>query len=259
MEEGMYPCDKIINKPITLTDANGKPFTPRNGSKARLNEEVTLRWMLQNSNNWGSATLMSMLAPEQLVKLMRSFGLSGYIPPVVSLCLGPNEVSVSEMVSAYTTFPNKGIRVTPVFVTHITDNKGNVIANFTTNTTEVINEKTSYKMINMMQAVLDGGTGSRVRYKYGVRASAGGKTGTTNDNSDGWFIGYTPELVSGVWVGWEDRQIHFASMAEGQGANMALPIWAMYMKKVLEDTSIGYNPSARFNIPEWFNPNEGCE
>ena len=166
MEEGMYPCDKIINKPITLTDANGKPFTPRNGSKARLNEEVTLRWMLQNSNNWGSATLMSMLAPEQLVKLMRSFGLSGYIPPVVSLCLGPNEVSVSEMVSAYTTFPNKGIRVTPVFVTHITDNKGNVIANFTTNTTEVINEKTSYKMINMMQAVLDGGTGSRVRYKY---------------------------------------------------------------------------------------------
>ena len=198
MEEGMYPCDKIINKPITLTDANGKPFTPHNGSKARLNEEVTLRWMLQNSNNWGSATLMSMLAPEQLVKLMRSFGLSGYIPPVVSLCLGPNEVSVSEMVSAYTTFPNKGIRVTPVFVTHITDNKGNVIANFTTNTTEVINEKTSYKMINMMQAVLDGGTGSRVRYKYGVRASAGGKTGTTNDNSDGWFIGYTPELVNDV-------------------------------------------------------------
>jgi penicillin-binding protein 1A len=259
MEEGMYPCDKIINQPVTLTDANGKPFTPRNGSKARLNEQVTLRWMLQNSNNWGSATLMGMLAPEQLVKLMRSFGISGYIPPVVSLCLGPNEVSVAEMVAAYTTFPNKGIRTTPVFVTHITDNKGNVIAQFSTNTIEVVNEKTAYKMINMMQAVLDGGTGSRVRYKYGVNAPAGGKTGTTNDNSDGWFIAYTPQLVSGVWVGWEDRQIHFASMAEGQGANMALPIWAMYMKQVLEDTSLGYSPSARFNIPEWFNPNEGCE
>lgn len=259
MEEGMYPCDKIINQPVTLTDANGKPFTPRNGSKARLNEQVTLRWMLQNSNNWGSATLMGMLAPEQLVKLMRSFGISGYIPPVVSLCLGPNEVSVAEMVAAYTTFPNKGIRTTPVFVTHITDNKGNVIAQFATNTIEVVNEKTAYKMINMMQAVLDGGTGSRVRYKYGVNAPAGGKTGTTNDNSDGWFIAYTPQLVSGVWVGWEDRQIHFASMAEGQGANMALPIWAMYMKQVLEDTSLGYSPSARFNIPEWFNPNEGCE
>ena len=259
MEEGMYPCDKIINQPVTLTDANGKPFTPRNGSKARLNEQVTLRWMLQNSNNWGSATLMGMLAPEQLVKLMRSFGISGYIPPVVSLCLGPNEVSVAEMVAAYTTFPNKGIRTTPVFVTHITDNKGNVIAQFATNTIEVVNEKTAYKMINMMQAVLDGGTGSRVRYKYGVNAPAGGKTGTTNDNSDGWVIAYTPQLVSGVWVGWEDRQIHFASMAEGQGANMALPIWAMYMKQVLEDTSLGYSPSARFNIPEWFNPNEGCE
>lgn len=259
MEEGMYPCDKIVNQPVTLTDANGKPFTPRNGSKARLNEQVTLRWMLQNSNNWGSATLMGMLAPEQLVKLMRSFGISGYIPPVVSLCLGPNEVSVAEMVAAYTTFPNKGIRTTPIFVTHITDNKGNVIAQFTTNTIEVVNEKTAYKMINMMKAVLDGGTGSRVRYKYGVNAPAGGKTGTTNDNSDGWFIAYTPQLVSGVWVGWEDRQIHFASMAEGQGANMALPIWAMYMKQVLEDTSLGYSPSARFNIPEWFNPNEGCE
>ena len=114
-------------------------------------------------------------------------------------------MSVAEMVVAYTTFPNKGIRTTPVFVTHIIDNKGNVIVQFATNTIEVVNEKTAYKMINMMQAVFDGGTGSRVRYKYGVNAPAGGKTGTTNDNSDGWFIAYTPQLVSGVWVGWEDR------------------------------------------------------
>lgn len=259
MSEGMWPCDKLVNQPVTLIDGNGRPFTPRNGSKARIGETVTIRWMLQNSNNWGSAYLMSILSPEQLVKLMRSFGISGYIPPVVSLSLGPNEVSVSEMVGAYTTFPNRGIRVTPIFVTHITDNKGNLIASFTPKTVEVIDEETSYKMINMMQAVMDGGTGSRVRYKYGVNAPAGGKTGTTNDNSDGWFIAYTPQLVSGVWVGWEDRQIHFASMAEGQGANMALPIWALYMKKVLENPELGYDPAARFHIPEWFNANAGCE
>ena len=259
MSEGMWPCDNVINQPVTLIDGNGEPFTPRNGSKARIGESVTLRWMLQNSNNWGSATLMSMLSPEQLVKLMRSFGISGYIPPVVSLCLGPNEVSVSEMVSAYTTFPNKGIRVSPIFVTHITDNKGNLIATFTPKTVEVIDEETSYKMLNMMQAVMDGGTGSRVRYRYGLNMPAGGKTGTTNDNSDGWFIGYTPQLVSGVWVGWEDRQIHFANMAEGQGANMSLPIWAMYMKKVLADPNLGYDSSAHFSIPEWFNPNAGCQ
>lgn len=259
MSEGMWPCDKLVNQPVTLIDGNGRPFTPRNGSRARIGETVTIRWMLQNSNNWGSAYLMSILSPEQLVKLMRSFGISGYIPPVVSLSLGPNEVSVSEMVSAYTTFPNRGIRVTPIFVTHITDNKGNLIASFVPKTVEVIDEETSYKMINMMQAVMDGGTGSRVRYRYGVNSPAGGKTGTTNDNSDGWFIAYTPQLVSGVWVGWEDRQIHFASMAEGQGANMALPIWALYMKKVLANPELGYDPNARFNIPDWFDPNAGCE
>lgn len=259
MSEGMWPCDKVVNEPITLIDGNGKPFTPRNSSNARRGETVTIRWMLQNSNNWGSAYLMSILSPEQLVKLMRSFGILGYIPPVVSLALGPNEVSVSEMVSAYTTFPNRGIRVTPIFVTHITDNKGNLIAAFTPQTVEVIDEETSYKMINMMQAVMDGGTGSRVRYRYGINSPAGGKTGTTNDNSDGWFIAYTPQLVSGVWVGWEDRQIRFASMAEGQGANMALPIWALYMKKVLANPELGYDPAAKFNIPSWFDPNAGCE
>jgi penicillin-binding protein 1A len=268
MNEGMWPCDIMKNEPVTFLniDGRGTNFTPRNGSKAHLGEMVTLRWMLQQSNNYGSAYLMSLFTgtqtpspPTSLVKLMRNFGISGKIDPVVSLCLGPCEISVNEMVSAYTTFPNKGIRVTPVFVTHITDNKGNVIATFNTTTHEVINEETSYKMINMMQAVLDGGTGSRVRYRYGVTAPAAGKTGTTNDNSDGWFIGYTPQLVSGVWVGWEDRQVHFASMAEGQGANMALPVWALYMKKVLENGNLGYGTSANFNIPAWFSPNAGCQ
>ncbi len=249
MSEGMMPSDTILNQPITLKDGNGRDFTPRNGSKRRMGEYVSLKWMLQQSNNWGSATLMSMLSPNQLVKLMRSFGISGHIPAVVSLCLGPNEVSVDEMVSAYTTFPNKGIRMSPVFVTHITDNKGNIIANFTSRTTEVINEKTASKMINMMKAVIDGGTGYRIRYKYGISAQIGGKTGTTNNNSDGWFIGYTPKLVSGVWVGWEDRQIHFANTSKGQGANMALPIWAIYMKKVFANQQLGYDETDIFKLP----------
>lgn len=268
MINGMYPCDRAVNQPITFynVDGRGKTFTPRNGSKAHLGETVSLRWGLQQSNNWLTAYVMSLFSgtedpifPKDLVKLMRKFGISGRIDEVVSLCLGPCEISVNEMVSAYTTFPNKGFRSTPVFVTHITDNKGNKIAEFSTIQSEVISEETSYKMIDMMQAVVNGGTASRIRHKYGVTSPAAGKTGTTNDNADGWFIGYTPQLVSGVWVGWEDKQIHFTNMAEGQGANMALPVWALYMKKVFENKELGYSTTVNFNIPDWFKANAGCD
>ncbi|MDR1592491.1 MAG: transglycosylase domain-containing protein [Prevotellaceae bacterium] len=258
MNEGFWPCDMVKNQSYTLQDALGRDFTPRNSSNARLNEMVTIRWGLQQSNNYITAYLMSCFTPQQLVKLMRSFGIQGDIPAVVSLCLGPNEVSVAEMVDAYTTFPNKGIRVNPVFVTHIEDGKGNLIASFVPTTEEVIDEQTSYKMLDMMSAVMDGGTGSRVRYLYGVKAPACGKTGTTQNNADGWFIGYTPSLVSGVWVGWEDRTVHFNNMAEGQGASMALPIWAMYMKKVLENPDLGYSSSEQFDFPSWFDASAGC-
>jgi penicillin-binding protein 1A len=256
MNEGMLPCDATVKQHIQLLDALGRPLNVR-GSTTRMGELVTLRWGLQNSDNFVTAYLMSLFPPEQMVKLMRNFGISGYIPPVVSLCFGPCEISVNEMVSAYTTFPNKGIRTTPVFVTHITENNGNIIADFSTKTNEVINEETSYKMINMMSAVVNGGTGSRAR-RYGFTAPAAGKTGTTNDNSDGWFIGYTPQLVSGCWVGWEDRQIHFSNMGEGQGAAMALPVWALFMKKVYANGNLGYTP-VQFSIPEWFDANRGCQ
>ena len=178
---------------------------------------------------------MSLFTPEQLIKLMRSFGIRGELVPVVSLCLGPCEVTVAEMVGAYTTFPNKGIRVEPLYVTHIEDANGNLIAGFIPKTEEVIDELTSYKMLNMLTGVMDGGTGIRVRYRYNVHAPAGGKTGTTQNHADGWFIGFTPTLVSGVWVGFEDRTVHFNSMLHGQGASMALPIWAYYIDKVLKD------------------------
>jgi penicillin-binding protein 1A len=163
------------------------------------------------------------------------------------------------MVDAYTAFPNKGIRVEPIYVTRIEDANGNIIATFAPKMHEIFSETTAYKMIYMMRSVVDGGTGGRIRSKYGLNMQMGGKTGTTQNNSDGWFMGYTPSLVSGVWVGGEDRDIHFDGIAEGQGASMALPIWALYMKKVLNDHSIGYSSSETFEIPSSFNVNEGCE
>ena len=259
MEEGMWPCDKTVNKSITLIDGNGHPWTPKNASKSRIGETVTLRWGLANSNNWISAYLMSLFTPESMVKLMRSFGIRGHLDPVVSLCLGPCEISVGEMVDAYTAFANKGIRVEPVYVTRIEDANGNVIGRFTPQMHEIFSETTAYKMIYMMRAVVDGGTGGRIRGTYGLTMPMGGKTGTTQNNSDGWFMGYTPSLVSGVWVGGEDRSIHFDNIAEGQGASMALPIWALYMKKVLADKDLGYSASEQFDIPSSFNANSGCE
>ena len=258
MEEGMWPCDQVINQPTTIHTPSG-PWTPRNSSKSRVGQSVSLKWGLANSNNWISAYLMSMFTPEAMVKLMRSFGIRGQLDPVPSLCLGIADISVAEMVDAYTAFPNKGIRVDPVYVTRIEDSNGNVIASFTPKMYEIFSESTSYKMIYMMRAVVDGGTGGRIRSRYGLRMQMAGKTGTTQNNSDGWFMGYTPSLVSGVWVGGEDRGIHFDNISEGQGASMALPIWALYMKKIYNDASLEYSQSEVFDIPETFNVNQGCE
>ena len=260
MEEGMWPCDKTTWQPITLKDGNGRSWSPKTTTKNKtVGDIVSLRWGLSNSDNWISAYLMSLFSPEAMVKLMRSFGIRGQIDPVVSLCLGPCEISVGEMVDAYTAFPNKGIRVDPVYVTRIEDANGNVIGKFTPQMHEIFSETTAYKMIYMMRAVVDGGTGGRIRRDYGLMMPMGGKTGTTQNNSDGWFMGYTPSLVSGVWVGGEDRSIHFDNIAQGQGASMALPIWALYMKKVLADRDLGYSASEQFDIPSSFNANSGCE
>ena len=158
------------------------------------------------------------------------------------------------MVSGYTAFVNQGIRCAPLFVTKIEDSHGNVIAQFQPLMNEVISEDNSYKMIDMLRAVVDNGTGNRLRYQYNITGEVGGKTGTTNNNSDGWFIGFTPQLVSGVWVGGEDRDIHFDSTSMGQGATMALPIWAYFMKLVYADKTLGYSPSVKFNVPSSFNP-----
>ena len=259
MDEGMWPCDSTVNDSITLVDGNGVAWTPRDDHHANQGEMVTLNWGLEKSSNWITAYLMSLFTPEQLVRMMRSFGIEGQLDPVVSLCLGPCEVSVKEMVDAYTTFPNKGIRVEPLFVTRIEDNNGNILATFTPKTYEIISETTSYKMIYMLRNVMDHGTGVRARFRYGFKAPMGGKTGTSQNHSDGWFVGFTPSLVSGVWVGGEDRSIHFDNMSAGQGANMALPIWALYMQKVYADEELGYSVEEQFDVPEWFDAEAGCK
>ena len=259
MDEGMWPCDSTVNDSITLIDGNGVAWTPRDDHHANQGEMVTLNWGLEKSSNWITAYLMSLFTPEQLVRMMRSFGIEGPLEPVVSLCLGPCEVSVQEMVDAYTTFPNKGIRVEPMYVTRIEDNNGNVLATFVPKTHEIINETTSYKIIYMLRNEMDHGTGVRARFRYGLKAPMGGKTGTSQNHSDGWFVGFTPSLVSGVWVGGEDRSIHFDNMSAGQGANMALPIWAIYMQKVYADEELGYSVEEQFDVPEWFDAEAGCK
>jgi penicillin-binding protein 1A len=260
MEEGMWPCDQTAWKPISFPIPGQEPWTPKTTTKGKnIGDIVTLRWGIANSDNWISAYLMSLFTPTALVKLMRSFGIRGQLDPVVSLCLGPCEISVGEMVDAYTAFANKGIRVEPVYVTRIEDANGNVIGKFTPQMHEIFSETTAYKMIYLMRGVVDGGTGSRIRNRYGLMMPMGAKTGTTQNNSDGWFMGYTPSLVSGCWVGGEDRSIHFDGIAEGQGASMALPIWALYMKKVLADPDLGYSASEQFDIPTSFNANAGCD
>ena len=259
MENGFSPCDQARHVEQTLIDENGTPWTPRNANDKRYGEMVTLKWGLANSYNSISAYLMGKLNPYDLVRLIHSFGVRNKaIDPVVSLCLGPCEISVGEMVSAYTAFANKGIRVAPLFVTRIEDSDGNVISTFAPQMEEVISASSTYKMLVMLRAVINEGTGGRVR-RYGITADMGGKTGTTNDNSDAWFMGFTPSLVSGCWVGGDERDIHFGRMTYGQGAAAALPIWAMYMKKVYDDPTLGYDQQERFKLPEGFDPCAGSE
>lgn len=255
MENGFSPCDLALNVQHTYMVA-GKPWTPRNASHKRAGEMVTLKWGLAQSSNWISAYLMSKLSPQQFVQLLHDYGINNPdIHPSMSLCLGPCEMTVAEMVSAYTTFANHGIRTAPMFVSRIEDNEGNVITNFQPRMNEVISEESANKMLVLLKGVVDGGTAGRLRYKYNFTGEIGGKTGTTNRNSDAWFMGFTPQLVSGSWVGGDDRDIHFDSMRMGQGATMALPIWAYFMKKVYRDKTLPYDPNAKFDLPEGF---DGC-
>lgn len=250
MESGYSPYDQAPNEQVTY-QVGDQEWTPRNASMKRYGEMVTLKWGLAQSNNWISAWLMNQLSPELLVSLIHEFGvLNQEIEPAMSLCLGACEISVLEMVSAYTTFANEGMRRSPRFVTRIEDAEGNVLASFSPHIQHVISRDAAWKMVELMRGVMDGGTGSRMRFKYNIKSPMGGKTGTTNDNSDGWFVGYTPSLAFGAWVGGDERDVHFASMNYGQGAASALPVVGIFLNKVYADETLGYDRNEEFELPQ---------
>ena len=259
MQEGMTPCDKVVNVPQTFI-VGDDTWTPKSTDKDEwIGQTVTLKWGLTKSSNNISAYLMKQYGPQAMVQMMRKMGVGSYLDPVYPLCVGSADLNVYEMVAAYNTFPSQGVFVTPIFVTRIEDNMGNVIGEFTNRKKEAISDYTAYLMANLMQGVVNSGTGVRLRSKYGLKGEIAGKTGTTNDQSDGWFIGYTPTLTAGVWVGAEDRQVHFESLSLGGGSNMALPIWGLFMKKVRSDGTLGVDETDRFIAPAGISLDLDCD
>ncbi len=248
MQEGYTPCDVAVNLPQSFVIGN-KVWTPKGGGNGAT---VTLKWGLTTSNNNISAYLMKQFGPEALVQMAHNMGIKCYLEPVHSLCVGSADVPVYQMVSAYNTFPSQGVYVEPLYVLRIEDKNGRVLTNFASRKREAIGASTAYTMVGMMRSVVDAGTGARIR-RYITGGEIAGKTGTTNDNSDGWFIGYVPRLTVGVWVGAEDRQVHFRYTGMGQGSSVALPIWALFMKKVLDDPSTGVSKDDRFIKPQGYS------
>ncbi len=250
MTEGFTPCHTLLHVEQTVPDENGIPWTPANSTTTtRYGERVTIAWGLQNSSNWVTAYLMRELSPYALERLLRSYGFKGPIEPVVAMCLGTPDISVAEMVSAYSVFTNKGIRLEPMYITHIEDNFGNTVASFIPQPFEVLDEDATFKVLNMLQSVVDHGTAAGLRARN-IKAPMGGKTGTTQDHSDAWYIGFTPSLIAGCWVGGDNRYIHFETMDWGQGARAAMPVYAIFMNKVYGDKSLGYSEQETFDIPE---------
>lgn len=239
MQEGESPCTKYPNVQPVIELPNGDVWAPENDSKERRGEEVTLKWALANSNNWISGQLMKKYSPQDVIRIARKMGVTSDIPAVYSIALGAADLSLYEMVGAMSTFANKGVYVEPIFITRIEDKNSNILENFIPKQQEAISEETAYLMIQLMKGVVEIGTGVRLRYKYGFDNPIAGKTGTSQNQSDGWFMGITPDLVSGIWVGCEDRAAHFRTLELGQGASMALPIWALYMKQVYADMTLG--------------------
>ncbi len=239
MQEGEFsPCYKVPNIKYSIRLYDGTYWEPKNSSDERIGEEVTLKWALANSNNWISAYLMKRFSPEAVVQMARKMGVTSPIDPVPAIALGTPDLSLYEMVGAMNTLANQGVYIKPTFITKIEDKHGNVIERFVPEKNEALDEVTAYKMIELMKGVVEEGTARRLQFKYGLNNPIAGKTGTTQNQSDGWFMGITPDLVTGVWVGAEDRSVHFRTIQLGQGANMALPIWGIYMKKIYSDPTL---------------------
>ncbi|MBA3901067.1 MAG: penicillin-binding protein, partial [Bacteroidetes bacterium] len=237
MQEFWSPCYKVPNVPVSFELPEGGVWTPKN-SDGKYGGMLSLKEGLSTSTNTITAYIMKQFGPEAVVNLVKKMGITSHLDAVPSLCLGTADISVFEMVGANSTFANKGVWTEPIFITRIEDKNGNVLKDFIPRQTEAMSEESAYLTLKLMQGVVESGTGTRLRWRFKLTPPIAGKTGTTQNNSDGWFIGLTPDLVSGVWVGGEDRSIHFRSTHLGQGANMALPIWAIYMQKVYADSSI---------------------
>jgi penicillin-binding protein 1A len=264
MQNGLSPCTKVpyVRQQFVLPD--GKIWEPRDASRDDDNygKMVTLKWGLANSRNMVSAWVMKQFNPNAVVEIMRKLGIYSPIDPVFSMFLGTSDITLYEMVGAFSTYVNKGVFVRPYFVTHIEDRHGNPVANFIPQRYEALDENTAFLMVNLLQGVVDAGTGSRLRSREGYgrfTMPIAGKTGTTQNHSDGWFIGMTPKLCAGVWTGADLRSIHFSDLNTGQGASMALPVWGYFMKKVLADPTLGYTQSDTFERPATFNVNLNCE
>lgn len=260
MNEGFTPCDQMMHVQPHIPDENGRIWSPKNVGSKKVGEMVTINWGLQNSSNWVTAWLMSQMSPYTFVDLLHSFGVTGTLDPVISISLGAAEISVEEMMTGFSTFANAGIRAEPLYVTRIEDQYGNVLAEFVPRLNEVLSQEGTYKTLHMLRNVMNGGTGSRVRFRYNVQADMGGKTGTSQNHSDGWFMCFTPRLSTGCWVGGEDRSIHFDYIAQGQGASTALPVVALFFQKIFGDEVLqeradilGINPEDKFVIPEEYS------
>ncbi len=252
MQEGMKPCDQAPNTPVTFDMGPGQePWCPKNASAKYLEpfngKMVTLKFGLAHSINNISAYLMKQFSPQAVVDLAHKMGIHSVLDPVVSLCLGPSDITLLEMVSSYGTFANKGVHVEPITVLRIEDKHGNTLASFAPQKNEAISDQTAYVMIEMLKGVVHGGTAAKLTYQYKVPGDVAGKTGTTNNNSDGWFIGITPRLVAGTWVGGEERAIHLTN--RGEGAAVAMPVFANFIKKAYADPTIPLKPNLTFERP----------
>ena len=251
MQEGEYtPCTRIPNIQYNIKLEDGNVWSPGN-SGGHVGEEITLKYALAQSNNWISAYLMNIFGPNAVIAQARRMGVESPIDPVPAICLGVCDLKLIEMVGAMSTFANQGVYIKPMFITRIEDKNGNVIQRFSSEESEAMSELTAYKMVELMKGVVQSGTGIRLRSAYGFNNPIAGKTGTTQKQSDGYFMGITPDLTTGVWVGAEDRSVHFRSTQLGQGSHTALPIWALYMKKVYADKSLNISKGdfPKPNIP----------
>ncbi|NVO08450.1 MAG: transglycosylase domain-containing protein [Bacteroidales bacterium] len=258
MQEGYSPCYKVPNVSQTFIEKmrnkdgelKDSTWTPKNSGSTKYDGKmVTLKWGLANSVNNISAWLIKQFTPQAVADIIKKMGISSKIQAVHSVFLGTSEVSLYEMVGAYSTFANKGVHVEPLMVTKIEDKNGNVLASFTPQKSEAISEQTAYLMINLLEGVINSGTGVRLRLTYELLGPIAGKTGTTQNHSDGWFMGMLPNLVTGTWVGAEDRSVHFQELYFGQGATMALPIYALFLQKVYKDSRLGISPNDQWEKP----------